>query len=358
MRFACFALVALSIATVGAQSPPPRPASLKIVVLKGEDAVNIIQQKTAVAPIIEVRDRNNLPVPGAVVTFAVEGGKAATFAGGVPTLTVTTNAAGQAAAAGFSPLASGAVQINVQAVFQGQTIAATIAQTNVLTAAEAAQAAAAGASSAGGGSGSAGAAGGAAGGGGGGISATTIGIVGAAVGGGALAATQLTGNSDPVNQDQGIYEGPFTIEMLWTFGNGNGTTCNRLERYTGTLSMELTLSNGTVTGSAQVNNARSQIVSGNCPNGPQAGQSFTWGMPSAPVTGSPSGMAFTQRLVGQSQDTSSSPLTTVTTTWKFSGAERGGTIVGDYAMETRQDPVGFPSNSTGGVTSVTLSHIR
>jgi hypothetical protein len=38
--------------------------ALRIVVIEGEDAVNVIQQKTAVAPVIEVRDRNNLPVPG------------------------------------------------------------------------------------------------------------------------------------------------------------------------------------------------------------------------------------------------------------------------------------------------------
>lgn len=112
----CGALAFLALhstASGSAQAPSARSGGLKIVVLKGEDAVNIIQQKTAVAPIVEVRDRNNLPVPGAVVTLAVEGGKAATFAGGVPTLTVTTNAAGQAAAAGLSPLTSGAVQIAV-----------------------------------------------------------------------------------------------------------------------------------------------------------------------------------------------------------------------------------------------------
>lgn len=55
---------------------------------------------------------------GAVVTFAVAGGKTASFAGGASTLTVTTNAAGQAAAAGFSPLAS--LSFTQQLVGQGQ----------------------------------------------------------------------------------------------------------------------------------------------------------------------------------------------------------------------------------------------
>src|SRR4051812_24638161 len=94
--------------------------ALRIVVLEGESAVNIIQQKTAVRPLIEVRDRNNVPVAGATVTFTIGTGQPAAFAGGLQTLTVTTNAAGQAAASGFGALGPGAVQVNVQAAFQGQ----------------------------------------------------------------------------------------------------------------------------------------------------------------------------------------------------------------------------------------------
>ena len=87
----------------------------KIVVIEGEDGVNIIQQKTAVRPVVEVRDRNDLPVAGVLVTFSIEGGKAATFAG-ASTLTVATNAAGQAAVTGLTPSAAGAFQIQVSAV--------------------------------------------------------------------------------------------------------------------------------------------------------------------------------------------------------------------------------------------------
>ncbi len=155
----------------------PESASLRIVVVSGEDAVNIIQQKTAVAPIVEVRDRNNQPVAGALVTFSIQGGGNATFAG-ASTLTATTNALGQAAVTSLTPTGAGAVQINVAAAFQGQTATAAITQTNFATAA---QAAAAG-SSASSGTGAAGGSGG-----GGGIGAgtiTTLGLVGAgAVGG-------------------------------------------------------------------------------------------------------------------------------------------------------------------------------
>lgn len=124
---------------------------LRIVVIEGEGAVNIIQQKTATAPIVEVRDHNNLPVAGAVVRFSIGGGNQAAFAGGSQTFTVTTNAAGRAMAGALNPMTGGSVQIHVQAAFQGQTAAATIAQTNVMTAAQAAQATAATGASGGGG---------------------------------------------------------------------------------------------------------------------------------------------------------------------------------------------------------------
>jgi hypothetical protein len=149
--------------------------ALRIVVIEGEEAVNVIQQKTAVAPVVEVRDQNGLPVPGAVVRFTLGGGNAS-FAGGSQTLTITTNAAGRAAASAVNPLASGSVQIQVQATFQGQSAAATIAQTNVATAAQA--------------SGTAASAGG------GGVNGLAIaGVAGGVAAGAAVVATQK-GNAD------------------------------------------------------------------------------------------------------------------------------------------------------------------
>src|SRR5262245_55430304 len=109
--------VAVAFATTAAAGQQ-KPEPLKIVVIEGEGAVNIIQQKTAVAPMIEVRDRNDQPVAGATVNFVVRAGRA-TFSG-ARTLTVTTNAAGRAAAAGFTPSGAGALQIGASATFQGQ----------------------------------------------------------------------------------------------------------------------------------------------------------------------------------------------------------------------------------------------
>jgi hypothetical protein len=192
-RSVTLALVLTTIITI---SFPPstieaqRPDGLRIVVIAGEDAVNIIQQKTAVNPIVEVRDRNDLPVSGVAVTFSV-GSQGATFAGGASTLTLTTNAAGQAVATGLTPTASGAVTINATAVVNGQTIAATITQTNFATAQAAAQAgASAGASTSGASTTGATAAGG-----GGGLSGATLGILGGVAAAGAGAAVGL-GKSD------------------------------------------------------------------------------------------------------------------------------------------------------------------
>lgn len=179
----------LSLALISTTGQPAAQApGLQIRVLAGEDAINVIQQKTAVAPLIEVRDRNDVPVAGVAVTFSIQGGGAATFPGAVSTLTAVTNAAGQATVAAVNPVAAGSFSIQVQAAFQGQTALATIAQSNVLTLAEAAAAGSA-ASTAGAGAGAAG--------GGGGISATTLAVVGAAVGGGALVATQVGGGDAP-----------------------------------------------------------------------------------------------------------------------------------------------------------------
>lgn len=162
---------AVHLPTRGAQR---QAAGLTIVVIAGEDAVNIVQQRTAVAPVVEVRDRNDTPVAGVLVTFSIQGGQNASFGGGLQTLTLTTNAAGRAAVTSLTPTASGALQINVAASFQGQTATATIAQTNFATAAQAAQ---------GGAGGTAGSSGASAGGGGGLGPVAISSIAGGAVGG-------------------------------------------------------------------------------------------------------------------------------------------------------------------------------
>src|SRR5204863_366747 len=126
----------LLIVLCGVDGLAQQSSSLQIVVIEGEGSVNIVQTKTAVAPLVEVRDRNGLPVSGAAATFTI-GGNNAAFAGGTHVLTIATNAAGRAAASSFSAINGGALQIQVSAAYQGQIATAVISQTNVATAAAA-----------------------------------------------------------------------------------------------------------------------------------------------------------------------------------------------------------------------------
>jgi hypothetical protein len=322
-------------------------SNLRIVVISGEDAVNIIQQKTAVAPIVEVRDRNDQPVAGAIVRFAVQGGRA-TF-GGAQTLTVTTNAVGQAVATGLTPTASGALQISATAAFQGQTAAAvTIAQTNVMTAAQATAvssaagtsgggASGAGAGGAGGGSsGSAAGTGAAGGAGGGGLSATTIGILGAAAAGGAVVATKALGENG-LTTLTGTYSGQIVMSTVTATGQPG---CSFIETLSGTV--KITLDDpDTGAGSVEVSEQHS-ITSGNCGNiGGGANDTAT-----GPLSGSPANLTFavqkTNPLPNNGQRTKP---------WSFSGQLNGNEITG---VLTTGD---INANANGAVTATGSSSI-
>jgi PKD repeat protein len=255
------ALVLTILATTSAVSSGQPASTLRIVVIQGEDAVNIVQQKTAVSPIVEVRDRNDLPVAGATVSFTI-GSKSATFAGGSQVMTITTNAAGRAAAA-VTPLSSGAVPIQVAATFQGQTVSAVITQTNVMTAAQAAGATAASNAASAGGMSS------------GGVSGQTLAIIGVAgaAGAGAIVATSRGGSApsvagvtaEPNVALQGATAIRFTSQgaadedasYLWQFGDGSSSTertPTHVYASAGSFNVTLTVSNdkGSSTGTTSV----------------------------------------------------------------------------------------------------------
>jgi hypothetical protein len=234
-----------SRATLRARLTSPLPqtagqAALRIVVLEGEGAVNIIQQKTAVAPVVEVRDRNDQPVAGAIVRFAIRSGRA-TFSG-ARTLSVTTDAGGRAVAAGFAPTGTGGLQIGATAAFQGQTAAVTIAQTTVTTAAQAAAASSAAGAGAGGG---------------GGVSTTTIGVIAGAAAGGTIVGVKALGGGT-------TFRGDYSGQIVMTSGIAPGPTCTFIETLTG--SVAITLDDpGNATGTAKVTE-RSSVTGGNCGN--------------------------------------------------------------------------------------------
>jgi hypothetical protein len=347
-----FAVVALLLPPADTQRASAADAGLKIVVIEGEGAVNIIQQKTAVAPVVEVRDRNNLPVPGAVVTFSV-GGNSASFAG-AQTISITTNAAGRAAAASFSPLTSGSVQIQVSAAFQGQTAAATIAQTNVMTAAQAAGAAGATTGS-GAGGGSGGASAGAAGGGGGGLSGTTIGIIGAAVGGGALAATQLDGVLGGDDATRTTFTGPVNgqFQVTLTPSGNNPMVCITTRALVGTLSIRLVEeSSGAVRGDLQSEGTYSEVArSGVCGTGSLLSVPFRH---TGNITGTVSNFTWSTRNTASS--TTPGTVTAVTEV-SFTGALSGGVITGALTFSdtgTGQNEGGAFGHGGTGTFPVTL----
>jgi hypothetical protein len=93
-----------------AQTPQPRTpdkarttgsdaatTELKIRVLEGGNVVNSIASGQSIAPVIEVRDQNDMPVEGATVVFTLpQSGPGGTFPGGSSSFTVLSNAQGQA----------------------------------------------------------------------------------------------------------------------------------------------------------------------------------------------------------------------------------------------------------------------
>ena len=377
------AIAALAVVAQPAAAQQANNAALRIVVIEGEDAVNVIQQKTAVAPIVEVRDVNNLPVSGATVTFSL--GPGASF-GGQSTLTVVTNAAGQATATGLTPTAAGAIQIQATATFQGQTAIATIAQSNVLTAAEVASTTAAGASGTGGGSGGGSTAAAGGGGGAGGISGTTLGIIAGAAGG-TLVATQAAGGGDdsprttsttppgtsatappttsttpPPSQQpasasfRGPISGTFNGTSTVTLPGEPAFSCTFGVRNTGDATLRIqTASNGNITGTLEMNGTQTPDVT-NCTGGisfPIPPQPFVW---NANVTGSGNTIRFTQEFRDSATVPGGSYTTTATVT--FTGTISGGTVTGSLSWNAVADvriDGGGTSRATGtGTLNISL----
>lgn len=318
-----------------------KTGNLQIVVIEGENAINIIQQKTAVAPLVEVRDRNGLPVAGAVVTFSIQGGGVASFPGAVSSLTVVTNAAGQAAAAAVQPLSAGSFSIQVNALFQGQTAVGAIAQSNVVTAA---QAVAAGSSAGAGAGGAAGT--------GGGMSGTTLGIVGAAVGGGAIAATQVAGGGDdpvataPTSITRTL-SSPLSFTNVHQISFPSGPPCTIDHGITGTLTMDLTITGDAVSGTMRYSGTDAQVAA-TCVvtrfvSGAWAG--------SGPATGTRA--ALTSRIATSTNSTADIPAGStnlVQTLAVFEGTFDGTVVSGLFTYE-------WSSDISGSSTQTTRSHV-
>jgi hypothetical protein len=122
--------VALSCAPVPGQNVAVVPAAeddLRIEVVDGNDFVNNIRQRTARDPVVEVRDRNNRPVAGALVIFTLPtSGPSGSFTNGLQSFSTTTDASGRAVGQGLTPNSTtGKFRIDVQAE-QGGRVARTV----------------------------------------------------------------------------------------------------------------------------------------------------------------------------------------------------------------------------------------
>lgn len=130
-------VLAGALALPAQQAPAPKLAGessgLQIVVIEGENARNSIRSRTAIAPVVEVRDEAGKPVAGAEVTFHLPAaGPGGAFYNWLQTQTVKTGENGRAAAAGYTPNdQEGRFNIKVTARQGGRTAGIVVAQTNL-----------------------------------------------------------------------------------------------------------------------------------------------------------------------------------------------------------------------------------
>ncbi len=106
---------------------------LRIVVIQGDAARNVVQQIPAKQLTVRIEDSNNRPVAGAVVEFtAPEGGPSGEFANDSRIVRVMSGPDGVAVAGVYHPNAlMGPYQIRVTAQSNGESASAFILQTNI-----------------------------------------------------------------------------------------------------------------------------------------------------------------------------------------------------------------------------------
>lgn len=108
-------------------------ATIHVVVLEGDGAINNIRSGRAKEPVVRVEDEDNRGVPGATVTFFLPTtGPGGVFSDGGSSLTLMTDDRGEAVARGLRPNhAAGTFQIRVGASARGTVSTATVTETNM-----------------------------------------------------------------------------------------------------------------------------------------------------------------------------------------------------------------------------------
>lgn len=126
--------ISLSVLLAFPMALSAQSGGLSIIPVAGEGAINNIEKRVVVEPVVEIQDEQGRPVQGAKVEFRCPtSGPSATFFGASPTLTVDTDQAGRARAGGMSPNAEeGTYAIQITVTYEGRTATATMTQTNAV----------------------------------------------------------------------------------------------------------------------------------------------------------------------------------------------------------------------------------
>ncbi len=134
MRFRDIVIYALvgALTLPAQQAAPVQATPLTVNVIAGEGQQNSIRKRTAVAPVIEVKDADGKPVVGAEVVFQLPlAGPGGMFNGWLRTQTVRSDAQGKATVQGYAPnTEEGRFTIKVTVTSGSQSGSAVISQTN------------------------------------------------------------------------------------------------------------------------------------------------------------------------------------------------------------------------------------
>lgn len=106
------------------------PTELNIVVVKGEGAINKVRQRVTTDPAIRVEDEQHRAIAGAAVVFTLPTeGPTGEFGNGGKTLTIMTDASGQAAVTGLKVNEyPGKLILHVSVSYRGLSARTTITQ--------------------------------------------------------------------------------------------------------------------------------------------------------------------------------------------------------------------------------------
>ena len=124
----------------GAQAPASgspaghNPSSLSVNVISGRNGTNILKPTSAVQPVLEVRDSNNRPLIGAVVTFSSPMDEPTVrFPNGNRNYSMVTDESGRVTVENMVPLGVGKFDMDIAVSYGDSHADAVIPQTNYPT---------------------------------------------------------------------------------------------------------------------------------------------------------------------------------------------------------------------------------